>query len=288
MNEKKKTHLKLITIISCIIILGLEIFLGAFDIFADKVANVAAEPVVETQTPENVSAAPPTEPPVTTPAPAPEKKKIKKIKYKKGWTNECVNIRKKPTTKSKVLTTLDFNTKIKYIKYNKKWVQVKYNKKIGYIVKKYISKKKKDYKQYSVPKSSGFKSYMGYKAITNRRSRQYQLQVKYAYTGNYGIRQVKDRYCVAIGSYFGVKIGQYFDLVLKNGTIIPCIAGDAKANKDTDGSNIFSRNGCCSEFVVDSGSLVSSIRRSGNVSSACKEWNSPVSAIRVYKINIFD
>lgn len=282
--DKQRKRAKTIIILFCTLILGLEVVLGVIDIrlnATEVTAEVAQTPIPIEHTAEVV----PTEIPIPTPTPAPKKKKIK---YKKGWTTDVIHIRKKPTTKSKILTTLNFNTKIKYIKYNKKWVQVKYNKKIGYIAKKYISKKKQNYKSYSVPKSSGFKSYMGYKAITNRRSRQYILQYKYAYTGNYGIRQVDGRYCVAIGSYFGVKIGQYFDLVLANDTIIPCIAGDAKANKDTDGNNIFSRNGCCSEFVVDTGSLVSSVKRSGNMSSACKEWNSPVKTIRVYKINIFD
>ena len=127
---------------------------------------------------------------------------------------------------------------------------------------------------------------MPYTAITSTGSPQYKLQHWYAHTGNYGIRMVNDRYCVAIGSHFRCSIGQYFDLVLANGTIIKCIKGDEKANKDTDGSNIFSRNGCATEFLIDRGALASSIKRSGDTSSACKRWKSRVVKIKVYKNNI--
>lgn len=212
--------------------------------------------------------------------------KKKKKHYKVGYTIATVNVRKKPSKKSAIKTTLDFNSKIKYRKLNKKWVEIKYKKGVAYVAKKYVSKKKCKYKQYIIPNNSGFKSFMGYKAITSRSSKQYLLQSNYATTGNYGIRIVNNRYCVAIGSYFHTKIGQYFDLVLKNGIIIPCIMGDEKANKDTDGANIFSRNGCCSEFLVDTTNLKKSIKISGNVSSATKKWNSPVKYVRAYKKNI--
>lgn len=205
--------------------------------------------------------------------------------YKKGYTRTVVNVRKKPNKHSKVLTTFNFNKKIKYCKYNKKWVKIKYKHKSAYIYKKYISKKKNKYIEYTVPNYSGYKSWMPYTAITSTSSPQYKLQHQYAYTGNYGIRMVDGRYCVAIGSYFHSSIGQYFDLVLANGTIIKCIKGDEKANQDTDSANIFSTNGCCSEFLIDRGSLASSIRLSGDTSSACGKWKSKVVKIRVYKKN---
>jgi len=209
----------------------------------------------------------------------------KKIVYKKGYTNAYVKVRKKAKVKSKVILSLNFNQKVKYRVFNKKWVEIKYKKKIGYIQRKYISKKIKAIK-YTVPMYSGYKSWMPYTAITSTGSPQYKLQHQYAYTGKYGIRMVNDRYCVAIGSYFKCSIGQYFDLVLANGTIIKCIKGDEKANKDTDGSNIFSRNGCATEFLIDRGTLASSIKRSGDTSSACKKWKSRIAKIKVYKDNI--
>jgi hypothetical protein len=66
------------------------------------------------------------------------------VKWKKGYVKPSVglNLRKKPKVKSKKLKVLKQNTKIKYAKYNDKWSMVKIGKKTGYVVTKYISKKK--------------------------------------------------------------------------------------------------------------------------------------------------
>jgi hypothetical protein len=209
--------------------------------------------------------------------------KFNKIGYVKF---DKVKVRQEPKKKSKILIMFKMNKKIKYHSYNKKWIKIKYKKGFAYIYKKDISKKKIKIKIYSVPKYSGYKSWMPYTAITSPSSPQYRLQHQYAYTGKYGIRMVNDRYCVAIGSYFKASIGQYFDLILANGTIIKCIKSDEKANRDTDSANIFSTNGCCSEFLIDRNSLAHSIRLSGDASSACKAWKSRVIKVRVYKKNI--
>ena len=206
-----------------------------------------------------------------------------------GWTTAAVNVRESPDINSAIVTVLPFNTPIEYIKYDDDWVEyVFYEDTSYYISTAYISDTKCDYREIAVPAhSKDFKSYMSYKAITRKSSLQYKLQANYAYTGLYGIRMVNNRFCVAIGSYFGTQIGQYFDLVLANGTVIPCIMGDLKANQDTDRQHIFSRNGCCSEFLIDKSALVRPVKNSGNVSSATPEWNSPVVAIRVYDTNVF-
>ena len=209
--------------------------------------------------------------------------------FKKGWTTTPLNVRKKPSTNSKVLDVLPFNTKVKFIKENKKWVKIKYKNKYAYVYKQYISKKKIKYDLYSVPKYSGYKSWMPYTAITSISSPQYFLQNEYAYTGTYGIRQINGRYCVAIGSHFTDAIGQYFDLILENGTIIPCILADQKADEDTDEDNIFtSWNGCATEFIVDADGLNHAAKRDGDISSCCDEWDSPVETIRVYEKNILE
>lgn len=139
------------------------------------------------------------------------------------------------------------------------------------------------YKDFDAPNNSGFKSYMSYKCITSKSSPQYKLQNERAYTGEYGIRQVDGRFCVALGSYFTTEIGTYFDLILENGTVIPCILADQKADKDTDSQNIITNhNGCLSEFVVDLSVLHSMSKRMGDVSYCNDSWNSPVKIIRVY------
>ena len=205
--------------------------------------------------------------------------------YKVGWTTDKVNVRKKPSDRAGIIGTYPFNKKIKYEKYNKKWVKVTYKKKEGYVSKSFIKNKKIKSKTYKVPKNNGYKCGEYYTAITCPSSPQYRLQREYAYTGSYGIRMVNGRYCVAIGSYFNCHIGQYFTLVLKNGTKIECIKGDEKADCDTDYRNIFSGNGCMSEFLITR-DLVKKARLMGDVSYCTDKWRSPVVKLIVYKKNV--
>lgn len=145
-----------------------------------------------------------------------------------------------------------------------------------------------DYTTYSIPENTGFKSYMDYKYITSSNSFQYKLQTLYAYTGDYGIRMVDDRYCIAIGTYFGVNVGQYLDLILENGTVIPCVLSDIKADIHTDETNIVTLlNGCVSEFVIDTDYLDTTAKKMGDISYCMDEWKSTVVQIKIYNKNIF-
>ena len=85
---------------------------------------------------------------------------VKKEKYTTGWTTDSVNVRKKPNTKSDILDTYSFNTKIQYTDYDGEWAKIKFKDGYAYMHKNYISKKKNRYKEYSVPETSGFKSFM--------------------------------------------------------------------------------------------------------------------------------
>lgn len=204
--------------------------------------------------------------------------------YTDGWTTTVVNVRQEPNTESDILDTYMFNTKVSRTEFNEDWDEIKYGDSIAYMCKKYISNEECEYVDMGVPYNSGFKSYMPYTAITSRNSPQYKLQEQSAYTGNYGIRQVNGRYCVAIGSYYTSEIGTLFDLILENGTVIPCILADQKADKDTDSSNIMTmHNGCVSEFVVDTSYLKRKAKQYGDISYCDDSWNSPVETIRLYK-----
>lgn len=146
-----------------------------------------------------------------------------------------------------------------------------------------------NYVSYDVPENSGFKSFMDYRMITDVSSKQYSLQQNYAKTGSYGIRMVSDRFCIALGSYFSADIGQWVDLVLKNGTVIQCIMSDLKDDADTDDANIITTaNGCMSEFIVDTPELDSSAKLHGNISYCTDEWDSPIVSVKVYNNNVFD
>ena len=144
--------------------------------------------------------------------------------------------------------------------------------------------------QYNLPyyaDYNGFKSYMSYRAICLNGSNELYLQRKYAITDENGLRIINNRYCVAMGTYFNLSIGQYFDLVLANGTVIPCIMSDTKSDKHTDSNNVYTvHSNCCSEFIVDTNYLSQNVKNRGNISYVFEEWNSPVVSIIAYEKNI--
>lgn len=132
------------------------------------------------------------------------------------------------------------------------------------------------------PAYHGQKTYMDYRTITSTGTYEYKLQNTVAHTNDDGIRMINGRYCIAVGTAFGTRIGQYIDLVLENGTVIHCIMGDTKADEHTDSEHVFTvASGCCSEFIVETEKL-NGIARSGDVSNAHPEWKSAVSKVMVY------
>lgn len=220
-----------------------------------------------------------------------------------GWiTDDNVPIMSEPSEKSEMIDKYMFNDYISFTYYNQKWCCVKiYHPNIneqgiqvgmkeldGYIDMNHVSEVSNACKEYHIPNAKGFKSFMSYKTITDTTSKQYELQ-KYAYTGEYGIRQINGRFCVAIGTAFDTEVGTYFDLVLENGTVIPCVLSDIKADEHTLCDNVTTaNNGCVSEFIVDIKHLKKDIKMHGDVSCAENRWDSPVVAIRVYSKNILN
>ena len=202
--------------------------------------------------------------------------------YYNGWTTTNVNVRNEPSTDSEVLEVYSFNTPIQYYKFNDEWAKIVYPTGYAYMSLQYIGNEKLNYRDYTVPITSGFKSYMPYTAITNKASKQFKLQ-QMASDDTYGIRTVNNRYCVAIGTAFNAQVGTYFDLILANETVISCIVSDIKADKHTDKNNMITvSNGCLTEFIVNSNILDRNAKRMGDISYCCDEWNSRVEKIRVY------
>lgn len=110
------------------------------------------------------------------------------------------------------------------------------------------------------------KSYMSYKAITNTRSKQYQLQKKAVTDPTTGIRTIDGDYCVAIGSGWGCVVGDRILVTLQGGKTFNAIVADAKADAHTNSDNkTTTHDNSVIEFVVDTGSLPKSVRISGNV-----------------------
>lgn len=112
---------------------------------------------------------------------------------------------------------------------------------------------------------NGFKSYMDYRAITNTGSKQYSLQHSGAYTSN-GYRMYGGSYMVALGSRFGT-VGSKGKVTFSDGSSIPIVIGDIKANGHTDSSNTYHlSDGSVIEFIVDTGSISPMARQMGNMS----------------------
>lgn len=134
---------------------------------------------------------------------------------------------------------------------------------------------------YSVPENSGFKAYMSYHKITDKNSKQWELQQR-AETNEDGIRVVDGRYCVSVGSYFGAPVGTPIDVHLDTGIVLQCITGDGKADKDTDEMNVMiESNGNVVEFIVDTDVLSKDIKRQGTL-SADPRFEGKVTSVVVY------
>lgn len=118
--------------------------------------------------------------------------------------------------------------------------------------------------------TSTFKSYMDYRMITNRSTRQYALQQE-AYTGSDGLRYVDDRVMVAMAEQ---TVGTILDIKLSDGDVIRAIVGDIKAN-----TRCAHPDGSILEFIVDTRIMDTHIKMTGNYDSL---YNGPISTLRLY------
>lgn len=130
-----------------------------------------------------------------------------------------------------------------------------------------------------------FKSYMSYKAITLKSSKQYQLQ-QIAYTDENGFRRIDEYYMIATGSFYG-KVGDVLKVTLSTGNSFYAVKGDAKADKDTDKENkVCTHDGSVVEFIVDTSSLISIVKRMGDA-SYMEGFEGYVTSIEVVEENAF-
>ena len=124
--------------------------------------------------------------------------------------------------------------------------------------------------EFEIPSGdTAFKSYMSYRAITNTRSAQYQLQQK-CWTDDEGLRRLNDDYVIALGTYYAEYIGERFKITLDTGESFTAVIGDFKADRHTDSKHQYydSGNGRKNivEFVVDTRELNRKARRMGDIS----------------------
>lgn len=169
---------------------------------------------------------------------------------------------------------------------NKRWYQVSYKKKKRYVYAKYLKKNKSVAKKYSVPSNRTFKSYEDADCITNSyRVAQGRLKRKYHLDQNTGVWMVGNRYCIALGSFYTREIGTKVDLILSykgKTSIIKCIIGDCKADKDTVDKHRVHRDGSIVEFIVKTSMLPPRVKLTGDLSFVKKKFRGRVVEIRIY------
>lgn len=118
---------------------------------------------------------------------------------------------------------------------------------------------------YGTPTDSEFKTFMDYRKITSRTSDQYKLQTKCTTTDT-GLRVYNGRYCIAIGTAFNAKVGDFVNVELSSGEILDCIVADIKRDCDTDWTNMqVDFNGNVVEFVVDESAMSYAVKNRGTV-----------------------
>jgi predicted RNase H-like nuclease (RuvC/YqgF family) len=123
-----------------------------------------------------------------------------------------------------------------------------------------------------------FKSYMSYKAIINTSSKQYRLQQQASTDAN-GIRCINSRPMVAVGTGWGLKVGDTALITCENGNSFEVVIGDIKADVHTDASNKTTiSNGCRCEFIVDMSNLNTTVKNRGNV-AVLKQYNGYITNI---------
>ena len=187
-----------------------------------------------------------------------------------------VNVRTEQNTDSDIVNVLSEYTNVSVrVRDSSNWGMTEDG---YYICLDYLKKGEIEYKIYNL--YSTFKSFTDWRLVTATDTPQYRLFRNESYSGDYGIRMVDGRYCVALGSRFGCEIGQKFDIILENGEVIPCVMSDQKSDDDTDGTYTLD-NGCATEFYVDTDILYHPAKFAGDLSKI-PGWNSPVVKIKVY------
>lgn len=202
-----------------------------------------------------------------------------------GYVTTKLNVREQPTTTSDKLGMMTYNDEVYYQKINDEWVAFNYDGKVGFLALKYLSDTKLEYNDVMPVYGDTRKSYMDYTKITLKSSPQYKLQLQ-ATTDTNGLRTVNGRYTIALGSYYTTNVGQYLDIVLSNGTVIPCVVGECKQDRHTNENHSIGADGGAIEFIVETNMLNDESRRQGDISYSVDNWNSNVSEVRLYDIDL--
>ena len=122
--------------------------------------------------------------------------------------------------------------------------------------------------------NNSFKTWMSYRAVTNRESPQYKFINTYGWIDGAGFMRANgerdlgiedDYYLIALGSYYGTDIGTKYRITLDTGNVFYGVLADCKADKHTNSTNQYVPvNGNVVEFLVDTSQLNADVKRMGS------------------------
>ena len=122
--------------------------------------------------------------------------------------------------------------------------------------------------------NNSFKTWMSYKAVTNKNSAQYKFIHTYGWSDSEGFMRCsgerdlgidQDYYLIALGSYYGTTIGTKYRITLDTGNIFYGALADCKSNIHTNSTNQYVlHNGNIVEFLVDTSKLNKDVNRMGS------------------------
>lgn len=129
------------------------------------------------------------------------------------------------------------------------------------------------YTQMDVPYiDSSWKSYMDYRTITNATSDQYKFIHNNAYSDENGFMRSKadpeigqEYYLVALGSFYGTKIGTKYRITTDKGNVFYAVLGDCKDDRHTNSTHQYTTVGNYNvvEFLVDTKTLIHEVKYHG-------------------------
>lgn len=140
------------------------------------------------------------------------------------------------------------------------------------------------FKSLELPKNvtGSFKTYMDYRTITSKASKQYNLQ-QLAKTDDNGFRVFNGKYLVAVGTYYAKEVGKELKITLDSGIEFYAVVGDIKSNLHTDINNQYiEMNGNIIEFIVDTKKIDPVCKRLGDMSNS----NLNGKIIRIEEVNL--
>ena len=129
-----------------------------------------------------------------------------------------------------------------------------------------------EYTPMGVPSiNSSFKTWMSYKAVTDKSSPQYKFINTYGWSDGEGfmrhsdVETERDYYLIALGSYYGTTIGTKYRITLDTGKVFYGVLADCKDNRHTNSTNQYiPHNGNVVEFLVDVNKLNNNVKKMGS------------------------